>query len=88
MQGTEIHLCTVLITRSVETTNFRLSLFTKTLEEEKRKARDRGMEERAKQSLLFSVMIYVGKESKNSGGMCIPESLCCTVETSNVLNQL
>lgn len=47
-EHTEIGLCPLLITRSTETTNLRLSLFTKNLEEEKRSARDRGMAEREK----------------------------------------
>ena len=36
----------------------------------------------------YSVMVYMGKESKKKVDICVSDSLCCIAETNNIVNQL
>ena len=36
----------------------------------------------------YSVMAYMGEESKKRADICVSGSLCCIAETSNIVNQL
>ena len=49
---------------------------------------NRGPLESTGNSTQYSVMTYMGTESKKRIGICMTDSLCRTAETNNIVNHL